>query len=692
MKSASALDPPTTEAAIAPSVGALEEAAYEEYCRLRDSGAAIDRATFCARFPVEVREGLTRLLEAHEWLEREPELLDDLPAAWPALGSVWEGFELLEELGRGAFARVYLAREPGLGNRLVVVKATTLGPGEAATLGRLDHPHIVPIHYQRDLPEAGLTVVCMPYLGQATLQHVLTRLHGQIKPPARALAILDACRDDRLPTAEPAPLLRGGAYSDGVRAIAAQIAEALAYLHAHGLCHRDVKPSNILLQPDGRPRLLDFNLSIDTPRVGHMRLAGTMMYMAPEQLLVQDADERVTLTSQIDVFALGIILYEWLTGKHPYGPLPDTKDQQVVREHLLRRHQAGPSPSRTLASADHALARLVQRCLAYRPDDRPTAAEVARDLRRQLRPIRKGLRQLRRHPALSACAAILVCAAVALGAYHVAAQPPRHQVAYENGRQAYDAGSYRQAWEHFSQALTQGADEAECLFARARASRRLGEQDKNWFSLAMTDLRHAQERQPRGVHLAGMAYCAQRLQNINAAVIYYQQALAGNESAAIVNHNLGVLWFERSKLEDARRHFEQAVALDDSQTLSHTMLALTLFQQELRQPRSAVMPERLLQALHHAKRGLLEIDMAPADRALGTAKVYALAARYDPSYVAPALTWLERAVQAGSDPAKLEPDRLFEPLRTQERFRALVELPTPSGPAAAWMPILDPIP
>src|SRR5262245_23467759 len=97
--------------------------AYDEYCRLCESGAAVDPDAFCARFPA-LQTSLRRLLEAHRQIVEHPELFRDLGSRWPEPGGAFLGFQLLQELGRGAFARVFLAREPAVGGRLVAVKVS----------------------------------------------------------------------------------------------------------------------------------------------------------------------------------------------------------------------------------------------------------------------------------------------------------------------------------------------------------------------------------------------------------------------------------------------------------------------------------------------------------------------------------------------------------------------------------------
>src|SRR5581483_1901100 len=101
----------------------LIDRAYEEYRQLRGAGVEVDPDAFCARFPA-FQTSLRRLLEVHREVEDNPELIDQIGARWPEPGDEFHGFRLLQELGRGAFARVFLARERAVGGRLVAVKVS----------------------------------------------------------------------------------------------------------------------------------------------------------------------------------------------------------------------------------------------------------------------------------------------------------------------------------------------------------------------------------------------------------------------------------------------------------------------------------------------------------------------------------------------------------------------------------------
>ena len=127
--------------------------------------------------------------------------------------------------------------------------------------------------------------------------------------------------------------------------LGAQLADALAFLHRRTIYHRDLKPSNVLLCPDGRPMLLDFNLSAD-PRAGRERFGGTLPYMSPEQVLATFDPERgaAPVDGLSDLFSLGVILFELLAGRQPFGDVPRGVPSPADCAALLARHEQGRRP------------------------------------------------------------------------------------------------------------------------------------------------------------------------------------------------------------------------------------------------------------------------------------------------------------------------------------------------------------
>jgi eukaryotic-like serine/threonine-protein kinase len=247
---------------------------------------------------------------------------------FPRCGEGIGGFRLVSELGRGAFGRVYLAEESGLGNRPVALKVTRPEGEEPRLLARLQHTHIVPIHSVVDDPESGLRLMCMPYFGGANLAQVLEATGHRQTTAATGLSLVEALDvvgspasradarstqasrvrhhsglstesrsgdspinpksaslrsllgkipwwsrslatplkplDDSDPVQPARRFLRESSFVRASAWIAARLAEGLEHAHSRGLLHRDLKPSNILIAADGTPMLLDFNLAADS--------------------------------------------------------------------------------------------------------------------------------------------------------------------------------------------------------------------------------------------------------------------------------------------------------------------------------------------------------------------------------------------------------------------------------------------
>ena len=173
-------------------------------------------------------------------------------------------------------------------------------------------------------------------------------------------------------------------YVEFVLTLVAEIGAGLDHAHQRGIVHRDVKPANILLTDDGRPMLLDFNLSDELVVNGRQSLAvgGTLPYMAPEHL--QAVRHGGNIDGRSDVYSLGVIMYQLLTGQQPYplryGTLDDTLDAMIrdrtTRPASVRQHNRLVSP---------AVDAIVEKCLASELEQRYAAAsELVEDVQRQL--------------------------------------------------------------------------------------------------------------------------------------------------------------------------------------------------------------------------------------------------------------------------------------------------------------------
>jgi hypothetical protein len=322
----------------------------------------------------------------------EPAPAATAPNREPPFPRAFGRYELLAKLGRGGMGIVYQARQLPL-KRAVALKVLTAGAhagpderarfqreGEAIT--RLCHANIILVH---DFGEHD----GQPYFSMELAEggNLSARLAGAPLPARQAAALVRT------------------------------LARAIQHAHEHGVIHRDLKPSNILLMADGAPKVSDFGLAKVLDADGGQTLSdailGTPSYMAPEQARGRARD----VGPPTDVYALGAILYECLTGRPPFrAPTRGQTLEQV-------RCAEPASPSRALPNVSRELEAICLKCLEKAPRHRyPSADALADDLDRWLSgdsvvarprrwPARVGKR-IRRHPVLGA---LLVLAAVAAG-------------------------------------------------------------------------------------------------------------------------------------------------------------------------------------------------------------------------------------------------------------------------------------
>jgi tRNA A-37 threonylcarbamoyl transferase component Bud32 len=361
---------------------------------------------------------------------------DDLPGR---LGR----FEIRARLGAGAAGTVYRAHDPQL-DREVALKLPLPGAldtsrrierflREARAAARLEHPHIVPVYEAGQ--EGGHYYLAAAFINGRTL----------------AAQVEDGGLDCR----RAAQVVRA-------------LAEALAYAHAQGVVHRDVKPANVMLDEQGQPLLLDFGLAYRHDEAEKLTQDGTVLgtpaYMAPEQA----AGKSGAALPASDQYSLGAVLYELLCGQPPFsGPA------HLVLYNVV--HTEPPPPRRLNPRVPRDLETVCLKALAKRPEDRyPSCQELADDLRRWLEgePVqarRLGLleraaRACRREPALVVSAAVTLLglatvAAVALvGAGRLAASAAQEAQA-------------RRAAEEAERVQVEARDRAEKALAEEAAAR-----------------------------------------------------------------------------------------------------------------------------------------------------------------------------------------------------------------------------
>ncbi|TWU18853.1 serine/threonine-protein kinase [Allorhodopirellula heiligendammensis] len=349
-------------------------------------------------FLLENVSGDTSEIRRDQWLTQTQSAVEHtVPPRLTRLPLVeFDGYEILGEIARGGMGIVYRARQIEA-NRIVALKMILSGnvagvdeiqrfKNEAKAAARLDHPNIVPVFD----------------IGEQDGQHFFSM--GFVNGPSLKQLISNERMDDQ----RSAEFVR-------------TLARAVQYAHSKGIIHRDLKPANILLDEHGNPRITDFGLSkvlhSQTELTGTGQVLGTPAYMSPEQASGRSNE----ITEATDIYSLGGILYELLTGCVPFY------SETVVGLLMKVQNETPRSPasvSQVRLSAD--LDTICMKCLEKNPSDRySTAQDLADDLDRYLqgepilaRPISRGRRIARwcgKRPLITGLAACLVISVLVFG-------------------------------------------------------------------------------------------------------------------------------------------------------------------------------------------------------------------------------------------------------------------------------------
>lgn len=285
--------------------------------------------------------------------EAPPELRDEEVSNEKRLPERFGRYKVLGEIGEGAMGVVYLARDDVIG-RGVAVKTLVMRSGlsgedeaevkerfrrEAKAAGVLQHPNIVVIYDVGE--ERGAPFIAMEHLKGATLIEIIEESPS---PVPRAIHIVT------------------------------QLLSALSYAHGHGVVHRDIKPDNVFLLPDGTVKVVDFgiaHIASATNLTVSGQVLGTPRYMSPEQVKGE------VVGFQSDIFSVGILLYEILTGRPAFdGNSPTSVMYKVV-------HEQPPPPREFNLAVPHELEAVISRATAKVPSERySSASEMAVDMER----------------------------------------------------------------------------------------------------------------------------------------------------------------------------------------------------------------------------------------------------------------------------------------------------------------------
>jgi WD40 repeat protein len=385
-------------------------------------------------------------------------------------------YELLEEIARGGMGTVFKARQTSL-NRLVAIKLISAGAlateelvkrfkAEAESTASLAHPNIVPI-FEIGQHE-GHHYFSMGFIEGPNLREALS---AHTSPPETARA---STRTTDRTSRQSEPPHQSSYEPQKAAQLLVALARAVHYAHRRGVLHRDIKPSNVLLDANGTPHLTDFGLAKfieDGSTLTHTNeVIGTPAYMSPEQALGKSRD----VTTATDVYGLGAVLYETLTGSPPFSG--DTSIETLRR--VIDREPRAPSILNPKVDRD--LETICLKCLSKEPEGRyVSAVALAEDLEHWLRDepilarrvslLERATKWANRQPVLAACV-VLLLVVLFLGTCGVLWQWRRAEYANRQTTQSND--HLRRALNQMDSIQLQRAEEYIAEDSRAEAMSR----------------------------------------------------------------------------------------------------------------------------------------------------------------------------------------------------------------------------
>lgn len=371
-------------------------------------------------------------------------------AGMPNIGDIVLGFRIVEKLGQGGFGSVFLGEQVGLADRPVALKFTSRATAEPERMAALQHTNVVPVYSVHSQPP--LQVLCMPYRGRHTLADAVRAIArtkslpatgaGLLSTTPKAMDVTRRSRRPKAPAAEGTPaapaaetpqpirdMLVRLSFPESVVWLFGKLADGLAHAHDRGIVHLDLKPANVLVTDDGMPMILDFGLAHDLRDVTYAVTGGTVRYMSPEQLEGFVAPDGFVPDRRMDLYSLGVMFFELLTGRHPFEDGGTANPSLPTL--LAARRTVAPRATAFNRHVAPAVAAIVAKLLQPDPADRyQTAHQLLADLTRhqESRPLKyagnpslaERVRKFRRRHPIAAVAAVAVlfaaAAALATGA------------------------------------------------------------------------------------------------------------------------------------------------------------------------------------------------------------------------------------------------------------------------------------
>ena len=316
------------------------------------------------------------------------------------IGSQIDDFLIVQTLGSGAFAHVYLARQISMA-RLVALKVSRGTGDEPQALSQFDHPNIVRVFDQRELDHPPVHLLYMQFHPGGTLADVVRAVREVDAKDRNGTLLLETVDQQLLKLAQIVPerssvrkWLGEAEWSMVIAWMGIQLARALDDAHRLDVMHRDVKPANVLLTNEALPKLADFNVSYAgaAGRAGAAaNFGGSIGYMSPEHLRAISArlmDEPEEVREQADLYSLAILLWELWQGRRPFvvDSSPSSWSEAVLQQ-LESRGEPPGQPDRIGTAPERVLESTLRSALAFDPQDRlSSGAEMAGRLTLAIHP------------------------------------------------------------------------------------------------------------------------------------------------------------------------------------------------------------------------------------------------------------------------------------------------------------------